>query len=232
MIAIIGRGNVASHLFTAIKEKTEVVMVNPHTLEDLPEKAEIILLCVSDKAISEVFNKLSVSGSIIAHTSGSMPMDILKGNSPNFGVIYPLQTFTKGLKMTYDNIPVFIEGSNPDTVEKLKHVASLISEDIREADSNERKKLHLASVFACNFTNALAGISEEILKDSGIDFSAILPLMDQTVKKLKTLSPKEAQTGPARRGDKDVMKVHLKMLEQNPDIQKIYSLLSAQISKS
>ena len=232
MVAIIGRGNVASHLYTALKEKTKVVLVNPRTLENLPDNSELILISVRDNAIHEVVNKLMPTNTIIAHTSGSIPMSVLEGKTKHFGVFYPLQTFTKDVEMPYDDIPVFIEGSNPYTVEMLKQFASLFSTNIREADSEGRKQLHLASVFACNFTNALAAIAEDLLKDSGIDFSALLPLMKQTVKKLGKLTPKEAQTGPARRRDTKVMETHLKMLESKPDLQKIYSLLSAQITKA
>lgn len=222
MISIIGNGNVASHLKKALEDKTEVMMINPHTLANIPDESEIIIICVSDKAISEVAGKLSYSDKIVVHTSGSVPMDILKATTSNIGVFYPLQTFSKGLEMNYDDIPVFIEASNPDTKERLKKLAALITEDIREADSETRKKLHLASVFACNFTNALARISEDLLKDSGLDFSTLLPLMRQTVKKLEKLSPSQAQTGPAVRKDKGIISTHLQMLENKPEIKRLY----------
>ncbi|MCH5235208.1 MAG: DUF2520 domain-containing protein [Muribaculaceae bacterium] len=224
MIAIIGNGNVASHLHTALKDKTEVVLVNSRTLEGLPENPDIVLISVSDNAIEEVAQRLPKTDAIVAHTSGSTPMTILKEDK--IGVFYPLQTFTKGVELNYSEIPVFIEGSSPTVVEKLKELAQLFSNDVREADSESRRKLHLASVFACNFTNALAGISEEILKDSGIDFSVILPLMRQTLNKLGKLSPKEAQTGPAVRGDTVVMDKHLDMLESKPEFQHIYKQFS------
>lgn len=230
MVAIIGRGNVATHLFKALNGKTEVTLVDPHTLSNLPAKTDMTLLCVSDNAIPEVLDKIPVGEGIIAHTSGSISVDTLKGKSPDFGVLYPLQTFTKDLEMKYDNIPVFIEGSNNHTVIELKKIASLFSNDIREANSEARKRLHLSSVFACNFTNALAAMADDLLKESGIEFSALLPLLHQTIDKLEILSPQKAQTGPAIRGDSKVINAHLDMLESDPGLKNIYSVLSSYIT--
>ena len=226
MIAIIGGGNVATHLYEAFKSRTQVCLVNPRTLEGLPDNPEIILISVSDNAIAELIEKLPQSNAIIAHTAGSIPIDILKRKFKNTGVFYPLQTFTKGVPLDYSEIPVFIEGSSYEVVEKLKTIASLVSNIVTEADSEKSKTLHLASVFACNFTNALAGISYDILKDSEIDFKVLLPLMQQTVSKLREKTPREAQTGPAVRKDTKVMEAHLKMLDGSPDKKEIYSLLS------
>lgn len=225
-VAIIGRGNVATHLYEALKNKAELTLVNPHTLENMPENPDIILISVSDRAISEVAAKINDQNAVIAHTAGSVPMSILNDISRNIGVFYPLQTFTKGVALDYSSIPVFIEGSNMETGNQLKSLAYLFSNEVVEADSEARKKLHLASVFACNFTNALAAIASDILKDSGIQFDTIIPLMEQTVNKLHYLSPKDAQTGPAVRGDKNVMDMHSSMLKTNPQYQKLYSLLS------
>ena len=232
MIAIVGSGNVATHLYKALKDRTEVCLVNPHSLEGLPSKADIILISVKDKAIGEVVNNLPGSNAIIAHTAGSVPMEILKGKSEHYGVFYPLQTFSKDIELNYSEIPVFIEGSTPETIKNLKETASLFSEKVLEADSQARKQLHLASVFACNFSNALAGIAQGILNESDLDFSVLIPLMKQTVDKLEKLSPKDAQTGPAVRGDIQIMENHLKMLQNQPLLQEIYSLLSSYIRKN
>lgn len=232
MIAIIGNGNVGSHLYLALKGKTQVKLINPHTLEGLPENPEVIIICVTDDTIREVAKKLPPSTAIIAHTSGSVPLSALDFLDNPTGVFYPLQTFTKGVKLDYSEIPVFIEGSNENTANELKKIASLFSLDVREADSEARRQLHLASVFACNFTNALAGIAKDLLHESGTDFSALFPLMKQTVNKLAFKSPKEAQTGPAARGDFKVIEKHLEMLNRRPDLQEIYSSLSKIISNN
>ena len=226
MIAIVGSGNVATNLYKALSPHKEVTLVNPHTLANLPQKAEIIILCVSDNAISEVANNIGHTEALIAHTSGSVSIQSLENVSEKIGVLYPLQTFTKEDSLNYKEIPVFIEGNSDDTVKDLKKLASVFSEDIREADSETRRQLHLASVFACNFVNALAGISKNILKESNIDFSVLLPLMKQTINKLQYLSPEKAQTGPAVRGDKNVMETHVKMLEDQPELKNIYTILS------
>lgn len=232
MIAIIGRGNVASHLYEAFRKHTDVSLVNPHTLEGLPTEASLILIAVSDKAIGEVIAKLPPFDGVVAHTAGSIPIDVFEDKFKNYGVFYPLQTFTKGVSLRYEEIPVFLEGNSKETLGKLKDFAVMFTEDVREADSDSRKRLHLASVFACNFTNAMAGVAQDILKDTGIDFSALLPLLKQTVNKLDELSPKEAQTGPAVRNDRNVMESHLKMLESNPKEAEIYKLISEIISKN
>ena len=230
-IAIIGQGNVGSHLFNALKDKAIVETVNPRTLENLPSDADLILICVSDNAIEEVVSRLPESNAVIAHTSGSIGMNVLKEQGGKYGVMYPLQTFTKGVDLNYKEIPVFLEGSNLETLEILKETAALFTEDIRYADSEQRRQLHLASVFTCNFVNALAAIGEDLLKKSGIDFSAVRPLMKQTVNKLDLLTPQEAQTGPARRKDTKVLETHLSMLSSKPEYQLIYRLLTETIQK-
>lgn len=226
MIAIVGSGNVATHLYKALEDKTKVVMVNPRTLEELNSDVDIILLCVSDDAIKEVSDRIGETGALLAHTSGSVPLSVLAGKGSESGVFYPLQTFSKGVELNYREIPLFIEASSKEGLKKLRQIGELLSDNIHEADSESRRKLHLASVFACNFTNALAGIADGLLMDSGFDIKVILPLLKQTIDKLHLLSPKEAQTGPAKRGDSEVMESHLKMLEEKPRLKELYSLMS------
>lgn len=231
-VAIIGSGNVASHLVKALAGKIDVVQVNPHTLENLPETTDIALISVKDSAIESVAQALHHRAKVIAHTSGSVPLSSLEGNAPMTGVFYPLQTFTKDVDLNYGEIPFFIEGNTPETESLLSDLASLISPEIHHANSEDRKRLHLASVFACNFTNCLIGASQEILSESGIDFRVMLPLLRQTLDKLNTLSPSQAQTGPAVRKDYPVMEAHMSMLEKNPMLQTIYKDISSQIIKN
>lgn len=228
-IAVIGSGNVATHLYKALRDKTRAVIVNPHTMCELPDDAEIALVCVKDNAISEVINRMDSFNGITAHTSGSVPLEIAKANSNYYGVVYPLQTFTKGIELDYGEIPFFIEGNNLETEKVLSDLARMISPYVYRADSSARRLLHLSSVFACNFTNCLLGISQEILKESGISHKVMLPLLRQTIAKLETLSPAEAQTGPAVRKDFNVMEAHLGMLAKDPLLQQIYRLLSKRI---
>lgn len=231
-VAIIGRGNVACHLYEALRDKADVVLVNPHSLDNLPANPDIILISVKDDAIPEIVRKLRPGSYILAHTAGSVSVSTLAGPTPHTGVLYPLQTFTKNQTLDYSEIPIFLEGSDPSTLQELETLASLFSKDIRHADSEARRHLHLASVFACNFSNALAAIAADILKDSGISFDAILPLMKQTIKKLETLTPREAQTGPAIRNDRKVIDAHINMLNDNPEAQQIYKNISNFIQNS
>lgn len=221
-IAIVGKGNVGSHLFTSLQEKCDCCLIDSHSPEETPANADIIIICVKDDAIEEVASRLPDTNAVIAHTSGSVDMDTLKGKGENYGVFYPLQTFTKGVSLNYREIPVFIEGNSETSIEKLKELATLFSDDVRKADSDTRRKLHLASVFAGNFTNALACVAVRLLEETDIDFSALKPLMRQTVAKLDSLTPLDAQTGPAQRGDLKVIQSHLNMLEKYPELQEIY----------
>ena len=224
-IAIIGSGNVASHLNRALAPKVAVSLINPHT-PTLPDEVDIVLIAVSDDAIEDVVEKLPKLNTVVAHTSGSVMMDSLKKYGENYGVFYPLQTFTKDFPLDYRDIPVFIEGSTPFAKERLEKLASLFTDKIAWADSTQRKQLHLASVFACNFTNAMASMALEILKNSNFDMSMLLPLMRQTLKKLESLSPSEAQTGPAARNDRKIIETHLKMLENRHLLREAYKTIT------
>lgn len=228
--AIIGRGNVATHLCKAFAGKSEVIQINPHTLEGIPEDAELILICVSDDAIPDIASNLPETKAIVAHTSGSVPLSALDGKGSSQGVLYPLQTFTKDVELDYNEIPFFIEGSSQETEDFLEKTASLISKNIRKADSEERRKLHLSSVFVCNFVNAMATIGTEILSDTSISRDVLTPLMRQTIRKLETMEPRAAQTGPASRGDRKTIERHVQMLAGNPELQQLYSVITRYIS--
>lgn len=229
-VAIIGSGNVAWHLSKALSHKVELFNLNPRTFEGMPSgihKIDIALLCVKDDIIEKIAKELPrLNPEIIAHTSGSIPMSILSKYNPRYGVFYPLQTFTKHTDLIYSDIPFFLEASDQEGLEILQKLSYLVSEKVFFANSEQRKKLHLASVFACNFTNALVDISSDILMDTGIPYQALLPLLSQTIEKLTHISPAQAQTGPAIRDDQMVINSHLEMLEHYPIYKDIYSLLS------
>lgn len=225
-VSIIGSGNVACHIFKALETSANICMVNPRTLDNLPDHTDIAIIAVKDSAIENVANKIRNHSDIIAHTSGSVPMSVLSDTAKGWGVFYPLQTFTKGLELDYSEIPFFIEADSDETKDKLVRLAQTISSNINIAGSEERKLLHLASVFACNFTNCLMGISQDILSRGNIDFKVLLPLLKQTISKLSGLSPVQAQTGPAARRDYPVLEKHLEMLSDNPKLQDIYRLMS------
>ena len=214
-IAIIGGGNVATHLYRAFSVSNECdmcLMVSSRTLEGLPEDADIYLIAVSDVA-----GRIPLVEGIVAHTSGSVGIEAIGNRHCNKGVFYPLQTFTKDSALDYADVPVFVEGSDGAVAEILVKAASVFSDHVLEADSGLRRRLHVAAVFACNFTNRLFGIAEGIMGDAGLDFRLLLPLIRQSIAKLETMSPAEA---------------HLEMLKSKPELCEIYGLLSDSIYKT
>ena len=230
-IVIIGEGNVGIHLFNALKEKSNVSIISSRNLDNISLKDCLCLICVKDDLISEIAKKLNTENCIIAHTSGSVPLSVLKPYSERTGVFYPLQTFSKNIEMSYSDIPFFIEASDRETLNRLEKTARLISNNIYCADSIQRKNLHLSSVFACNFTNALLTVAEDILKENNIPLNVLIPLLRQTIKKIEQVSPYDAQTGPAKRNDWGTMNLHLQLLENKPEYKEIYTVISNLIMK-
>ncbi|MCM1291595.1 MAG: DUF2520 domain-containing protein [Prevotella sp.] len=231
-ICIIGNGNVAWHLSKALAGKCELCQVNSRTLEGLTEDADVYIISVSDEAIPHVVSHLSnrhISG-LVVHTSGSTPLSSLESFYDRCGVMYPLQTFSKGSKLNYNEIPMFIEARAEDDLPILQKVAHLISPHCYQVNSKTREKFHIAAVFSCNFVNHLFGISADILHKEGLPFDVLKPLVHQTVKKCFEISnPFLGQTGPAARHDFTTMRKHLNILQDNYTLQQIYSLLSKSI---
>lgn len=230
-IVIVGSGRVTPHLAKGFGEKADIKMVNPRTLDELPTEAELYLIAVSDDAIKEVAENISgkAERGIIAHVSGATPLSAISGVRNGCGVIYPLQTFSKDSKPEYRSIPLFVEGDSKETTEKLIAYASLFSDTVFEAGSDMRLTLHVAAVFACNFTNRMLAHADTVLKDHGLDLTVLRPLINETIKKALTLSPEKAQTGPAVRHDKEVIGRHLEYLSSRPDLKYIYEILSNDI---
>lgn len=234
-INIIGTGNVAWHLSKAFIGKADASMVDPHTFDGFTQDADFNLISVSDNAIAKVAAAMPPTGGIIAHTSGTTPADILSFKNGRTGVFYPLQTFTKGRGLDYQEIPFFIEGSDPETETMLSDLASLISPHVSQTDSDKRKALHVASVFACNFANHMWAIADMILRQNDLSFDMIRPLLTETLHKTQSMSPFDSQTGPAVRQDSVTVDSHIEFLENNPgidkdlDLSRIYSLISSSI---
>jgi predicted short-subunit dehydrogenase-like oxidoreductase (DUF2520 family) len=191
--------------------------------------ADIYLIAVSDDAIAEVSKKIKDKKGLIAHTSGSCELDVLVPNQRR-GVFYPLQSFTKGKKVDFLEIPICLEAKHHDDFMLLQQLAHLISDKVFHISSEQRKTIHLAAVFVNNFTNHLYQIGSEICAEKKIPFELLQPLIQETAHKINTLNPHEAQTGPARRGDMTTINNHLGLLE-NKTYKEIYSLLSNSIQK-
>lgn len=237
-IGIIGKGNVGSHLFTAFTRNGQAVeIIDSRTLEGIDNGFDLILISVTDTAIKSVAEKLSQKlhdfEGVVAHTAGSVEMNILEPYFKNIGVFYPLQTFSKGVTIrNYSEIPIFIEGNSNNTEQLLTLAAKKISAKIYCYDSKKRKKLHIASVFACNFTNALYGLSEEYLAAQGIPFEVLRPLISQTAEKVMNGYPTESQTGPARRNDREIIEDQYKTLANESLLHaRIYEIMTEYIRK-
>ena len=233
-IVLIGRGRLAMNLEHALLSAGhEVASVNSRTLESLPLEADIFIVAVKDAALADVI-RVATKGresQLFVHTAGSMPMGMFKGLTTHYGVFYPMQTFSKERLVDFNDISVFLETNDDVSMERLKMLAATLTTHIYELDSEGRKHLHLAAVFACNFVNHCYALSAEVLAAKGLPFSVMLPLVDETAQKVHELAPKDAQTGPAVRGDQNVMQMQANMLAEKPTVKQIYEALSNDIQR-
>lgn len=245
-IALIGAGNVASHLAPALlKGGANLCQIYSRSLESARElgkktgitytsdlfaiypDCDIYIFCVTDEALLPLFKSIRISkDAIVLHTSGSLPMDIFKSGARRYGVLYPLQTFTKKRVLDFREIPLCIEASDPEVLDTVRELAELMSGRIEEISSEKRKVLHLAAVFANNFVNCLYGTAGQILEKEGLDFSLLRPLIFETAHKVLLMTPQEAQTGPARRGDENIQQLHRQMLKGDRRWTMLYNLMS------
>ena len=242
-VVILGTGNVAFHLFKAFSEaeNIRVIQVYNHQQESLKyfsnftdtttnindlKPAHFYVLALKDDVIPEIAEQLRSYDGIILHTSGAVGLNALE-SATNFGVFYPLQTFSKNKAVDFAEIPVCIEANSAENLEKIRSLASGITKDVRKIDSEQRKALHLAAVFVNNFSNHLYSIGAEICSGNNIDFSILKPLIKETASKIESLKPQEAQTGPALRNDQKTIEKHLAFLSKKH--KDIYSLLTQSI---
>jgi len=240
-VILLGSGNVATHLFQAFSKATEVevVQVFSRTIsKDFPEsiqtsdftqilEADIYIICVSDNAIASVSNQLQFENRLVVHTSGSTDFDVLDAKNKR-GVFYPLQTFSKNKAVAFKEIPICLETENSSDYEILERLAHSISNSVYRIDGKQRKALHVSAVFVCNFTNHLYQIGNEICIENNIPFQILQPLIEETAQKIKTLSPEEAQTGPALRNDTKTIEKHIDFLT-NENQKEIYKILTKSI---
>jgi len=242
---LIGAGNVAIHLARALEQTGKVRLVQycsrstknslyfsdkiPNT-QDIRSlaKADIYLTAVKDEAIEEVAGQIGAEKGMLVHTSGSVPMASLT-SSARHGVLYPIQTFSKDREMDWSKTPLALEASSNSEMELLKEMASALSPHIYKINSKQRKKLHLAAVFANNFSNHMFALSKEVCEENDLDFDLLKPLIEETGKKVLSVSPEEAQTGPARRHDLKVMMNQENELDEKK--RPIYRILSKSITE-
>lgn len=202
-------------------------------LESIFREADVYVICVKDDAIKKISARLKLPGSLVLHTSGSTPLKSIEKISETIGVLYPLQTFTKAKKISLKKVPVLVEGNSSKSRSAILKLARKLSDSVIPVTSDDRLKLHIAAVFACNFSNHLYTIAEKILKGSSVKFSLLLPLIMETTKRIETNSPANVQTGPAIRDDKKTIRRHLTLLKKtDPKLATLYKLISSEIQRT
>lgn len=250
-VVIIGAGNVATHLAKAFKAvNVEVEQVWSYHYENalilakqvdaiaikelstLDIAADLCLIAVKDDAIAGILPKLTNFKGIVVHTSGAVNIDVFKHLIKNYGVFYPLQTFSKSKAVNFSNIPLCVEANDEITLTVLKQIGSRLSDNVIEINSEKRKILHLSAVFACNFTNHLYALAQEVLSINGIDFDILRPLIAETANKVQDELPLNVQTGPAIRNDNETIKKHEQLLKGQPALLEIYKTLSNSIKNN
>lgn len=251
-VILIGAGNVATHLGKALLATGhDILQVYSRTIQSaeqlaatlggspvtditqVRDDADLYIFSVKDAVLPELVPVLckGKETKVFIHTAGSMPMDIFQGMALHYGVFYPMQTFSKAKDVDFSNIPCFIEANDEFAHDVIAQFAHQLSKSVYELSSADRKYLHLAAVFACNFANHCCAISEEILSKHGIPFEVMLPLIDEMASKLHILSPREAQTGPAVRYDENVIRSQASLLRDNPFLKDIYERMSMSIHR-
>lgn len=246
-IAIIGAGSVGTNLHHAFELKgikTELVHARPLTADpsavrSLPE-ADCYIYTVADYVLAEVVAKVNAPKALHLHTSGSMPIEVFGADKPHAGVLYFFQSFSREVLIDdWTTIPCFIEGHNIDDVAAIYSLAQCLTSHIYEANQHDRERLHVAGVFANNYSNLMYRMAAQILQGTQIPFEALLPLIDNTAAKIHAIKPADAQTGPAQRGDTNVMKHQAEVLStvtngefSAQELRATYQALAALIEKA
>jgi len=244
-IAILGSGNVAYHLAKMFKEKnipiSQIFGRNEKDLQEISDQfeipfstteladAELYFIAVNDDAVAAISKNIKNQNSLVAHTSGSLPKEILEGNYRKAS-FYPLQTFSKSKMLQYSEIPFFVEAENEEDSQILENLALKISEKVMKSDYEKRKYIHLTAVFACNFVNHLFARAKEISDSQQIPFHYFLPLIKETTSKIEKIEPKLAQTGPAIRNDEKILQLHEALITEEEHL-KIYQVMNESIKK-
>ncbi|MGF1924418.1 MAG: Rossmann-like and DUF2520 domain-containing protein [Bacteroidia bacterium] len=250
-VVLIGSGNVATHLAFALKAVgINIVQVWSKNfmnaqllanqvgaeaiadLSSLDQQADFCMLSVKDDAIGTIVSELTSFKGIIVHTSGAVSLSVFESHCEKYGVFYPLQTFSKQKRVDFGVVPICIEANASETLSAIHQLAHKISKNVVEVTSEKRKILHLAAVFACNFTNHLYALSSVLLAEQKLDFEMLRPLILETAAKVQHALPFDVQTGPAIRNDEQTLRKHLELLVEKPQVLTIYETLSESIKKT
>ena len=248
-IVLIGAGNLATHLGKALhaaghdmlqvfsrtmqSAETLASLLDAEPLTDIAQvrdDADVYIFSVKDSALEQLISRLcGDEEKVFLHTAGSMPMSVFEGVAQHYGVLYPMQTFSKQREVDFSIIPCFVEANDEFAQKQIEGLAREISGRVYQLSSEDRKYLHLSAVFACNFANHCYAISQELLQEHGIPFDVMLPLISETAAKVHGMMPKDAQTGPAVRYDENVIGKQSKLLENHPHFKKVYDSMSKSI---
>jgi len=231
---LIGSGIQVNQIFSRNIERgaglaAELKTEFTNRLDKIQERTNLYLLTISDDALTAVIRQAVFGNRLVIHMAGSVPIDIFKEKVKNFGVLYPLQTFTMGKPVEYSQIPVFIEASNAKNLARIEQLAFKLSDRVYKVDSEKRAYIHLAAVIASNFTNHMLAVAEKYMQERNLSFDLIKPLVQETIAKALSISPFLAQTGPAVRGNTGVIEKHLSLLENHPEIRELYRVISESI---
>lgn len=246
-ITLIGAGNVATHLGKALLKKgfsinqvysksidnafalaSELNAMPCDDIKFLTDESDVYIICIKDDFIEEISQQLLFENKLVVHTSGSVSMNTLN-RFDHYGIFYPLQTFSKEKEVSFSEVPLCIEANSKETEQTLLSLGKSLSNNVQLINSEQRKKIHLAAVFACNFSNYLYAVSEDILNQNNIDFELLKPLILETANKIKNNTAKSMQTGPAQRNDEAIIKNQIDMLADSKDYQEIYKLITDNI---
>ena len=252
-ITLIGAGRVATQLALALHTQHQIVQVYSRNLqhaqrvadkvhtqainqvEQLNSQTDLVIIAVSDQAIEPIIQSIKVylPQCLIVHTSGSTALSIIEHHHKRAGVFYPLQTFSFECEVNWSETPLFVEASQQQDVELLTTLANSLSNNVYQYSSKQRQTLHLAAVFACNFSNYCFDMAQQIVDAEQVDFSLLYPLMLETVDKATHNEPKQMQTGPAMRGDQNILNLHTQLLAafNRADLAQVYALMSEGIFK-
>lgn len=251
-VILIGSGNLATNLGKALLAAGhDILQVYSRTMENasalatlvggaptdavsaIRKDADVYIFSVKDAALAELIPQIAKGREerVLLHTAGSMPMNLFEGMALHYGVFYPMQTFSKAKEVNFSEIPCFVEANDEFAKRVISELASSVSDQVYELSSDDRKYLHLAAVFACNFVNHCYQLSSEVLAKKGIPFEVMLPLIDEAARKVHTMSPKEAQTGPAVRFDENVIRAQSELLKGDPLVKDLYERLSLSIHR-
>ena len=251
-IVLIGAGRLATNLgLTLLGAGHEIICVNSRTMksakaladriggvpvdraEDMPMEADAYIISVKDSVLADVIPAVTKGreSQVFMHTAGSMPMEMFRGMAHHYGVFYPMQSFSKERPVDFAEIPTFIEASDEKAMQVIRHLAESVTERVYELSSDDRQYLHLAAVFACNFVNHCYAMAAEVLEEHGMNFDVMLPLIDETARKVHQLHPLQAQTGPAVRYDENVIRHQIQLLRNHPFMKDLYERMSLHIHR-